>query len=55
VVWGAQDQIVPLECGQLYQQAIPGAALQVIERCGHWPHFEQPQTLAEIIREFIGG
>ncbi|HEX2279504.1 MAG TPA: alpha/beta hydrolase [Candidatus Tectomicrobia bacterium] len=55
VVWGAQDQIVPIECGHLYRQAIPGATLRVIERCGHWPHFEQPQTLAEIIREFIGG
>jgi pimeloyl-ACP methyl ester carboxylesterase len=53
VVWGAQDQIIPTECGQLYQQAIPGSSLRVIERCGHWPHFERPETLAEIIREFI--
>jgi pimeloyl-ACP methyl ester carboxylesterase len=53
VVWGAQDQIIPIDCGHLYQQAIPGAALRVIDRCGHWAHFEQPQTLAEIIREFI--
>ena len=53
VVWGAQDQIIPLDCGQLYQQAIPGATLRVIDRCGHWAHFEQPRTLAEIIREFI--
>jgi pimeloyl-ACP methyl ester carboxylesterase len=53
VVWGAQDQIIPLECGQLYQQAIPGATLRVIERCGHWAHFEQPQALAEIVQEFV--
>jgi pimeloyl-ACP methyl ester carboxylesterase len=55
IVWGAQDQIVPIECGHLYQQAIPGATLRVIEQCGHWPHFEQPQALAEIIREFVSG
>lgn len=53
IVWGANDQIVPLECGQLYQQAIPGATLRVLDRCGHWAHFEQPQASAEIIREFI--
>jgi pimeloyl-ACP methyl ester carboxylesterase len=53
VVWGEHDRIVPLECAQLYQQAIAGAALQVIDRCGHWPQFEQPQALADIIREFV--
>jgi pimeloyl-ACP methyl ester carboxylesterase len=55
VVWGAQDQIIPIECAHLYQQAIPGATLRVIDHCGHWPHFEHPQTLAEIIREFSAG
>jgi pimeloyl-ACP methyl ester carboxylesterase len=55
IVWGAQDQIVPLECGHRYQQAIPGATLRLLERCGHWAHFERPQALAEIIQEFIGG
>jgi pimeloyl-ACP methyl ester carboxylesterase len=55
VVWGAQDQIIPIECGHLYQRAIPGATLRVIDHCGHWPHFEQPQTLAEIIDEFVAG
>jgi pimeloyl-ACP methyl ester carboxylesterase len=54
VVWGAQDQIVPIECAHLYQQAIPGATLRVIERCGHWPQFEQPRELAQIVREFVG-
>jgi pimeloyl-ACP methyl ester carboxylesterase len=55
VVWGAQDQILPLECGHLYQQAIPGATLRVIEQCGHWPHFEHPEALAEMIQAFVAG
>jgi pimeloyl-ACP methyl ester carboxylesterase len=53
VVWGAQDQIMPIECGHLYQQTIPGATLRVIENCGHWAHFERPQALAEIVQEFV--
>lgn len=53
VVWGAHDQIIPLECGQLYQRAIPGATLRVMEGCGHWPHFERPEELAQVMREFF--
>lgn len=53
IVWGAQDQIIPVECGQLYQRAIPGATLQRIEQCGHWPQFEQPQVLAQLVSEFV--
>jgi pimeloyl-ACP methyl ester carboxylesterase len=53
IVWGAQDQIIPIECGQLYQRAIPGATLRLIEHCGHWPQFERPQELAQLVTEFI--
>jgi pimeloyl-ACP methyl ester carboxylesterase len=52
IVWGAQDQIIPVECGQLYQHAIPGATLRLIEQCGHWPQFERPQELARLVTEF---
>jgi pimeloyl-ACP methyl ester carboxylesterase len=52
VVWGAEDQIVPLECGHMYEQAIPGARLKVIEECGHRPHYERPEQLAALIEEF---
>jgi pimeloyl-ACP methyl ester carboxylesterase len=53
IVWGAQDQIIPMECGQLYQRAIPGATLRLLEQCGHWPQFERPQELAQLVTEFI--
>jgi pimeloyl-ACP methyl ester carboxylesterase len=52
VVWGAQDQIIPPECGELYRRAIPGATLELIEQCGHWPQFERPQALARLVTEF---
>lgn len=54
VVWGAQDRIAPLECGELYRRAIPGAQLQVLDQCGHWAHLEQPEALARVVREFVG-
>jgi pimeloyl-ACP methyl ester carboxylesterase len=53
IVWGREDQIVPLECAHLYQQAIPEAKLSVLDRCGHFSHLEQPQLLAETIGGFL--
>ena len=53
VVWGADNRIIPAECGRLYRQAIPGAVLHEIDSCGHWPQFERPEELAEVIRDFL--
>jgi pimeloyl-ACP methyl ester carboxylesterase len=53
VVWGEQDAIVPLECGQMYERLIPGATLRTIDECGHFAHLEQPDRLAAIVQEFL--
>jgi pimeloyl-ACP methyl ester carboxylesterase len=55
VVWGAEDAIIPIECGERFASAIPGATLKVIEGCGHWPHYEKPRELAESVLQFIRG
>ena len=54
IVWGRQDRLVPLAHGEAYCQAINGARLKVIERCGHAPQLERPAELAAIITEFLG-
>ena len=53
IVWGRQDTIIPVECGTLYQQAIPGADLVVIEQCGHAPHLEMPDEFGRIAMDFL--
>jgi pimeloyl-ACP methyl ester carboxylesterase len=53
VVWGAQDEIVPLDCGQLYVESLVDARLEVIENCGHMAHFERPDELASLVRGFV--
>lgn len=53
IVWGRQDAIVPVECGTLYQQAIAGATLTVIEQCGHSPQIEKPQAFLEAVLPFL--
>ncbi len=54
IVWGRHDRLVPLAHGEAYCQAINGARLKVIERCGHAPQLERPAELAGILKEFVG-
>lgn len=55
LVWGASDRfLIPEYYGAAYRDAIPGARLELIEQAGHWPHVEQPDTLVEHIRRFLG-
>lgn len=53
VVWGRQDRLVPLECGHLYQKAIPGSELVVIENCGHVPEVEKPGEFVKVALDFL--
>jgi pimeloyl-ACP methyl ester carboxylesterase len=54
IVWGKEDQIVPLECGQLYQQALAHSQLTVLDRCGHYPHLEKAEEFGRVVSEFLG-
>jgi pimeloyl-ACP methyl ester carboxylesterase len=55
VVWGREDRIVPVICGEQYRRLLPGATLAVLERCGHLPPLEQPDALARLVLDFLGG
>jgi pimeloyl-ACP methyl ester carboxylesterase len=52
VVWGRDDRIVPLSCGEQYARALPGSRLTVVEGAGHFVEMEQPETLAKLIVQF---
>jgi pimeloyl-ACP methyl ester carboxylesterase len=53
VLWGRQDGLVPLVYGERYRDRIPGARLEVIERCGHLPPIERPAEFAAAVLRFI--
>ncbi len=53
IVWGRQDALVPLNCGELYHQALPGSTLRVLENCGHVPQMEKPKEFSDIVIEFL--
>jgi pimeloyl-ACP methyl ester carboxylesterase len=53
IIWGRQDRIIPVECGTLYHQAIPGSELVVIEQCGHAPYLEKPDEFVRVAMDFL--
>ena len=55
IVWGRQDAIIPVECGELYRQALSNSRLEVIDHCGHSPQIEKPEEFARLVSEFLSG
>ena len=55
IVWGREDRIVPVECGEQYRRLLPHATLTVLEKCGHLPPIEQPEVFARLVLDFLGG
>ena len=55
IIWGKQDAIVPAECGDLYQQALPNATLKVIDHCGYSPQIEKTKEFQNLVTEFLAG
>src|SRR5207245_10958272 len=55
LVWGPEDAITPIECGEIYQRAIPRSRLVVIENCGHMPEMEKPAEFATLVENFLAG
>ena len=53
IIWGKQDAIMPVNCGELYQQVLANATLHVIDRCGHAPALEQPRAFVLTVWEFL--
>jgi pimeloyl-ACP methyl ester carboxylesterase len=51
-VWGRDDRVVPLECGERYAKALPNARLSVVDNAGHFVEMEQPDQLARLIGDF---
>ena len=53
LVWGARDHLIPSWHAVLAQQAIPGSRVEIFEHAGHFPHLDEPERFAGLIRRFI--
>jgi 4,5:9,10-diseco-3-hydroxy-5,9,17-trioxoandrosta-1(10),2-diene-4-oate hydrolase len=53
VVWGQQDIIIPVAHAQVAVNKIPGARLEIFDRCGHMPMFEHPGKFNKLVLDFL--
>jgi pimeloyl-ACP methyl ester carboxylesterase len=52
LVWGDQDDHIPLASAFRLRDAIPNARLVVFRNCGHLPPAEKPEQFVEVLADF---
>lgn len=55
IIWGDDDQVLPLAYGPAYRDLIPNSELEIIAQCGHLPHVEKAGEFTAKITDFIEG
>jgi pimeloyl-ACP methyl ester carboxylesterase len=55
VLWGFDDQVIPVQAALSYHRRIPGSRLEIFERTGHVPQLERPVRFNAILEDFLGG
>jgi pimeloyl-ACP methyl ester carboxylesterase len=55
VLWGKQDQLLPLAAGQRYASGVLGARLVTFDHCGHVPGQEKTAEFLAALTSFLGG
>ena len=54
VIWGAEDNTVPLRDAGVLADEWPDADLRIIPKTGHWPQFEAPEITSRQIASYLG-
>jgi len=55
VVWGTDDRIIPVAHARIALEKIPGARLELFEKCGHMPMLECPDKFNKLVLNFLAG
>ncbi len=49
LIWGRDDIVTPLEAGRQFHALLSDSELHILERCGHAPMIEHPQSFAKLL------
>jgi pimeloyl-ACP methyl ester carboxylesterase len=55
VVWGKQDNLLPIVNGERYAAGIAGARLVSFDKCGHVPPIEKAEEFVSTVTAFLSG
>jgi pimeloyl-ACP methyl ester carboxylesterase len=53
IVWGQQDGVISPRYSQEFAERIQDTRVVLVDDAGHLPHAEQPERVAEVMREFL--
>ena len=53
IVWGSRDRMIPAWHALTAQRSIPGCRVELFDRAGHFPHLDDPDRFADLLRDFI--
>jgi pimeloyl-ACP methyl ester carboxylesterase len=53
VVWGRQDQYIPVEHAEKQKRAFPHARVEIIDDSGHWPHIDNADRVRSLVVPFL--
>ena len=54
IIWGAEDELIPLPAGRKLNSLIKDSKLVIIQKCGHVPQEEMPAPMLDEMTKFIG-
>ena len=53
IVWGSKDRMIPAWHALSAQRAVPACRVELFEGAGHFPHLDDPDRFARVLREFM--
>jgi pimeloyl-ACP methyl ester carboxylesterase len=53
VIWGRQDMVIPAKHAENVDLIAPGAVVEVMEDCGHFPHKDHPERFVKVVNAFM--
>ncbi|CUR56795.1 Alpha/beta hydrolase fold protein [metagenome] len=53
IVWGSRDRMIPAWHALSAQRAVPDCRVELFEGAGHFPHLDDPDRFARVLREFM--
>jgi pimeloyl-ACP methyl ester carboxylesterase len=53
LLWGSEDQEVPLGVAEAAMETLPRAELRVLEGAGHFPFLDQPEAFVDAVSDFL--
>ena len=53
IICGAEDKMMPLKFSELLQDGIANSQLHVLDNAGHMVMLEQPDVVADLLKQFI--